>query len=1259
MNARSGSIRRKALGLALALLAIGGTLTFFLLRDDGPTSEPLSPETPATVADDASGEEDAADAGVAVRSSEEAPEASEPAVDPVTAGPPMLQGNVLGEGNAVEGAVVHLIPMPGVQRELRRLEDRVQPGFAEFPDIRGLLQQVRSSVESLKQKTPRARTDREGRYEFRAIPANPYLVLITADGWLFRYGDVVSLAAGATRQLDVTLQRGAVIEGRLVDSAGQGVGGANILATFQPPGNAGVARLLQRALSYVNGEILRGPFEAITAADGSFQFRSLVPGTYELLATKTGFPDARQGGVDTDSAAAVIYMGDAATIEGIALDNDDLPAAHVTLRLENRADAIKLPLPAAPFADVANTVNGMLGRGPVLIRTDANGKFRYGPLAAGSYRIWCEDTGFLPYSKSFALGWGDVENLGLVRLDRGQRVRGIALSESGEAVEGAQVRISPAKPGFMQAGTIIKDMLLSDRVASVTDAEGAFEISGLTPGAYKVIVIGRGFAPGSEEVRPDQEEAITVMLKPGADVVGIVVDAHTSEPIPEARLTNRTLRTRTDTAGQFKLEGLVGGDGGGNVLNPFQGMQAFEDGDAGEGDDTSVRITASAEGYLQTRTDVDLANPPDDLQIELTPAPRIVGRVLDQAGEPVLGALVRLTFPMGDDFPPAQFVDPGWFFFGATVSDDKGEFRFSNFRGSEALQVMVDHPTYARGISTPILLDRHARRGEDGEPSEDGEAGNGAPADGAPADGAPVAGDVTTTSGGEIEVEIVLDAAARIHGVVTDGRAPVKKCVVRMRKDTGGENEQFAGFMRMLGLPKGGEVAHTDDEGRYSFERISAGSYTLTAEARGFSDSIEYDVTLSVGDDRQVDLRIERGGEIRGVVKDAGGGVLPGVRLRLLRQGSDEMFQAQKLFGGALKSGRSSEDGTFAFEGLATAPYTVIAEARGYTKTEVEYIEPGDPPVEIQMPLSARYVGAVRDNANRAPIPHFSVKLEGEAEETGFPFGGRKEHHDPDGIFELADRKAGEYELSVRSHGYVPYRGKVMLASGENKEETIYLRRGGRLRGRLLDAVSRRPVANAKVALTDTKPPSTNAGGDEARASRVVDGDDDAEAEATAAEQEQEDAEAIAEWFNDSLDGSIVRADADGYFLLEGIPEGPQTVVVSHDDYIPEYRLGIEVPLGQEAEISVSLRTGLSLSGTVADSNGETLTRGFVFLRGAQTENGHLVKTSAVNPDGRFQLSGLLPGTYRVTAQTRGERVKRTLELEESIADMELRTQVR
>lgn len=123
-----------------------------------------------------------------------------------------------------------------------------------------------------------------------------------------------------------------------------------------------------------------------------------------------------------------------------------------------------------------------------------------------------------------------------------------------------------------------------------TDAAGRFDFPGLPPGLYRVVVIAEGHAPWLQETPlvPGGAPVLDVELAPGGVLTGRVVREDDGAPIPNARVAAEGLHglarraqphlgtTRTDAAGQFRLEGLgdarvavtVGADGFHTRISP-------------------------------------------------------------------------------------------------------------------------------------------------------------------------------------------------------------------------------------------------------------------------------------------------------------------------------------------------------------------------------------------------------------------------------------------------------------------------------------------------------------------------------------------------------------------------------------------------------------------------------------------------------------------------------------------------------------------
>jgi hypothetical protein len=1133
-------------------------------------------------------------AGDAAKVAEEEAPAPEPE--------PLLRGRVLGEGQGIAGASVHLFGMKTLQETLDRLEGLGEGGGV--PHVPTLIAIVREELEKVKKAAVTARTAEGGAYEFRRLDADSYYVLAFADGWLFRYGDVVSLAPGRTETLDLPLDRGATIAGKVVGASGNGLAGVAVTAEFRPGGSQGIGIILNRLLRYVNGEFLRGPFETRSGPDGSFTLDSLPPGIYDLVAVGTSGIEARTPGVQTGADDAVILIGKGASLRGLVTDAGGLPLPGVSFWLEREDEKLQMAGPLMAWGDLANSVRRLIDEQPRRVVAGNRGEIQAGPLAPGSYKLFLESAGFLPFARSFALDWGDRHDLGVIRLDGGESIAGTVLAEDGAPIEGANVVAGPAAVNFFNMGQAMDDFV-SGKKQVRTDASGAFRLSGLAKGEYRLNASARGFGGAEKKGVATGGEPIAIQLEHGIRITGRVLDT-AGEPIAGAEVKARQARARSAGDGSFELTGVAtrGDD------NPFGG--AF--GAAGPPAPKSLKVSATTSGYLQGEAELELASAGREVEIVLKKAPEILGRVVDGDRKPVPGSLVRLTMVMPGEMP--DFIDSSWMFQAAGVSDLEGKFRLSGYKADEgrSYRVIADHPSFARGESQPLRL------GADGE-------GGAAPG----------------------EVEVQLAAMARVTGKVTDGEQGVPGATVRLAKakEKQGPGDMGA-FFAMMGLPRGGDRAHSGRDGAFRYERLAAGTYTLSAEVAGFTESPEVNVTVGAGEEREVTLVVDAGGEIAGLVADPSGTAISGARVRLFREpdevGEDQqarqMFEARKLFGGANKTARSREDGSFRFNGLAKGAYTIDARREGFSPGELKGLSPGDETHRLVLAPAAAIRGTVADAASGAPITSFRVRfaVPGAGLESGMVEGWR-EFSDPDGRFARADLDPGEREVQVAAPGYAPARKKLALAAGAVVEETFPLATAGRIRGAILDLATGRPIAGAQVSLSRKAELPEGEGGEAAAGDEKERASDrqarrrrdrEEEAEARAAASQQEDAEAMGRHFVETWGAANLNSREDGSFLFDDVPEGAHRLVVSHERYIPDARDLASVAPGQEIAVEVNLREGLSLSGRVRDGSGKGVPGRVVFVRGKAEGNATVQKSAFSGEDGSYAVRGLEPGAYRV-----------------------------
>src|SRR5262245_33255819 len=213
-------MNRRILAAFRVSLVIVGRALFVCCGGRERDAAPLPAEVAGAPGDDGAAGGRAGDAGAAGTKDSAAKDAAEkdqPA--PEDRGPPLLRGRVIGEGTGIPGATVRIYSTRLVEQAIDRLQEVIPEasGGGGMPDIMAIISLVRDELENIRRSGESARTDHAGAYEFRRLPSGGYLVLALADGWLFRFGDVASLADGRTQTLDLELSRGSSIGGRVVN----------------------------------------------------------------------------------------------------------------------------------------------------------------------------------------------------------------------------------------------------------------------------------------------------------------------------------------------------------------------------------------------------------------------------------------------------------------------------------------------------------------------------------------------------------------------------------------------------------------------------------------------------------------------------------------------------------------------------------------------------------------------------------------------------------------------------------------------------------------------------------------------------------------------------------------------------------------------------------------------------------------------------------------------------------------------------------
>ena len=341
-----------------------------------------------------------------------------------------------------------------------------------------------------------------------------------------------------------------------------------------------------------------------------------------------------------------------------------------------------------PDALVTVTPEGPDGNNPFglagnLATTDASGHFAVDRLGPGAFRV-AAIAGGLTTSVPLPVFTQPGRPAQLrVMVTARVRLHGRVVM-SGTPVAGARIRFVDAQ--------LRRSNLVESGPASFSQPDGTFTLDA-TRGRFDVLADPYAVESPSELV-VERDTAPVIEVRRLASVRGRV----TRNGVPVANAEIHCMRlppstiTKTDSNGEFAFEGLPAGD---NRL----WAQSF---------------SAKAYGFRDfTVADGEEAH----VDLELTGGARVLGRVIDQANQPVPSVFVRLVAPIGDE---------GW-----AMTDAHGEFEATTMLGgtdyvanvlptpegghpfiSEVRTIHVrDGNDVVTGVEIPIQLERLSLRG--------------------------------------------------------------------------------------------------------------------------------------------------------------------------------------------------------------------------------------------------------------------------------------------------------------------------------------------------------------------------------------------------------------------------------------------------------------------------------------------------------------------------------------------------------------------
>jgi protocatechuate 3,4-dioxygenase beta subunit len=374
-------------------------------------------------------------------------------------------------------------------------------------------------------------TRADGSFSFAGLGSGAYRV--RADRGALA-SPAVEARAGEPGSLELALQPGASIPGRVVDDRGAAVPDAEV-----------------RLESGADDPL---PELARTDATGRFAAGPLPPGERRLLARKAGYvargpitvpvPEGQPRALPP----VTLELARAAHLAGSVTDARGAPLAGATVRCLGRGTeelAVLLePLPLAAEAAALPPASAGGQGGGRAVRSDAAGRFDVGDLLPGPLRLEVLRAGAVPLrTTEWTLHAGERRDVGALALRDGVPVSGRVLDDEDQPIEGAHVGARAAAGDPAGAGDL--------GLYAVTDGSGRFALA-LPPGRRALAITAPGRVGATAPVHvvegaPPPAELTVKLTRADGVLEGLVKD-DAGRPLARAQVTAWPLDKPGDAA---------------------------------------------------------------------------------------------------------------------------------------------------------------------------------------------------------------------------------------------------------------------------------------------------------------------------------------------------------------------------------------------------------------------------------------------------------------------------------------------------------------------------------------------------------------------------------------------------------------------------------------------------------------------------------------------------------------------------------------
>lgn len=374
------------------------------------------------------------------------------------------------------------------------------------------------------------------------VPPGSWRVHHTVDAKFPTIDVVVKVPEGGSAVARIVQPQTAVISGRVIDSAGRPVSGAEVWFSSPP---------------YAESEIRQ-----VAQIDGAFRIASIVKGLWRVRVHAADAPD--------------LIRDVMAPTTDLRLELPRWPRIEIQLPPEAIGRNVRIHFDTPTFTNATGNVDGWnCDVGPVWDAIAApsmtTDRWDIGP---GRFRICVDD--FLPVVRPVVIESGGVLIVDVKQLDRGVRVLGRVIDNFNSPVARATVAVE--EPAAAR-GTV------------QTDADGRFVSPPLPPGPARFLISSAGFVKRSVTITAPTEAAVALPLFHGGQLHVLAVDDKGWPAVGQEVTIERAdgeataSRLRTDHRGRCDVQLMPG-----EFRLSFRGLEIGEV-NVLEDADTELRVT--------------------------------------------------------------------------------------------------------------------------------------------------------------------------------------------------------------------------------------------------------------------------------------------------------------------------------------------------------------------------------------------------------------------------------------------------------------------------------------------------------------------------------------------------------------------------------------------------------------------------------------------------------------------------------------------